>query len=321
MTLDLSIFLFSVVPAPWKISPSRWRLFRNDLWWMYGEEYLSQCLCRPRFLFWHYESSIFLQIGKQEWYRTAYDQQKGDVLARRLAYSSLPMPEMSRKTTFNTFYQFQKKTHILIDYSSPQAMYEEKKIVFLTDEQDTVEYYEQKGKNDCVNRPSSNDRLMTALSSLDRVQQVEAITEYQSFSAELKEYLKTFADNKRIVREEDITEFFGRLKERKRRRLDDPTGGMPHFCRWTIDSIKKKTHAFIICMKNNTNPTHSTFPRTLSLVSPFPALYAICIIIRTPMQMRNITKRQNVKQADNCLMEIGLKLQTTILENLRNMYR
>nr|CAG4647134.1 EOG090X07TK [Megafenestra aurita] len=111
------------------------------------------------------------------------------------------------------------------------AMYEEKKIVFLTDEQDTVEYYEQKGKNDCVNRPSSNDRLMTALSSLDRVQQVEAITEYQSFSAELKEYLKTFADNKRIVREEDITEFFGRLKERKRRRLDDPTGGMPHFCR------------------------------------------------------------------------------------------
>lgn len=110
-------------------------------------------------------------------------------------------------------------------------MYEEKKIEFLTDDQDTVEYYEQKGKNDCVNRPSSNERLMAALSSLDRVQQVEAITEYQSFSAELKEYLKTFADNKRIVREEDITEFFGRLKERKRRRLDDPAGGLPHFCR------------------------------------------------------------------------------------------
>lgn len=113
-----------------------------------------------------------------------------------------------------------------------QAMYEEKKLEFLTDDQDTVEYYEQKGKNDCVNKPSSNERLMMALSSLDRVQQVEAITEYQSFSAELKEYLKTFADSKRIVREEDITEFFGRLKERKRRRLDDPTaGGLPHFCR------------------------------------------------------------------------------------------
>lgn len=110
-------------------------------------------------------------------------------------------------------------------------MYEEKNIQFLTDEQDTVEHYEQKGKNDRVNIPSSNDRLMMALNSLDRVQQVEAITEYQSFSAELKEYLKTFADNKRIVREEDITEFFGRLKERKRRRLDDPSAGLPHFCR------------------------------------------------------------------------------------------
>lgn len=111
-----------------------------------------------------------------------------------------------------------------------QAMYEEKNIQFLIDEQDTVEFYEQKGKSECVNKPSHNDRLMAALSSLDRIQQVEAITEYQSFSAELKDYLKTFADNKRIVREEDITEFFGRLKERKRRRLDEG-GGLPHFCR------------------------------------------------------------------------------------------
>ena len=111
-------------------------------------------------------------------------------------------------------------------------MYEEKKIKFLLDDQDTVEHYEQKGKNDRVNKPSNNDRLMMALNSLDRVQQVEAITEYQSFSTELKEYLKTFVDNKRIVREEDITEFFGRLRERKRRRLDDPSAGLPHFCRW-----------------------------------------------------------------------------------------
>jgi E3 ubiquitin-protein ligase UBR7 len=110
-------------------------------------------------------------------------------------------------------------------------MYEEKKIKYLTDDQDTVEHYEQKGKMACVNRPSSNERLMEALSSLDRIQQVEAITEYQSFAAELKDYLKTFADNKRVVREEDITEFFGRLKERKRRRLDDGPDGMPHFCR------------------------------------------------------------------------------------------
>lgn len=100
----------------------------------------------------------------------------------------------------------------------------------MLDDQDTVEVYEQIGKS--VKRPSHNDRLMAALSSLDRVQQVEAISEYQSFSAELKEYLKTFADSNKIVRAEDITEFFDRLKARKRRRLDDDSvAGLPHFCR------------------------------------------------------------------------------------------
>lgn len=44
---------------------------------------------------------------------------------------------------------------------------------FLVDEQDTVEFYEAKGKE--KKPPSHNDQLMMALSSLDRVQQVEAI--------------------------------------------------------------------------------------------------------------------------------------------------
>jgi E3 ubiquitin-protein ligase UBR7 len=51
------------------------------------------------------------------------------------------------------------------------------------------------------------------------------ITEYQSLSSNLKEYLKKFAENKKVVREEDIREFFGQLKERKRQRTS-----VPHFC-------------------------------------------------------------------------------------------
>lgn len=109
----------------------------------------------------------------------------------------------------------------------------------MIDDQDTVESYEEKGK--ATKRPSHNDRLMMALSSLDRVQQIEAIhgnrsmlfarsfpsalpsmfvhcAEYQSFSSELKEYLKKFAENKKVVRAEDIHEFFGQLKQRKRQR-------------------------------------------------------------------------------------------------------
>lgn len=116
----------------------------------------------------------------------------------------------------------------MIDISNFQELYKEKRLEFLLDNEDTVEYYEQKGKNASGNRPSHNDRLMMALSSLDRVQQVEAISEYQNFSAELKEYLKKFAENKKVVREEDILEFFGQLKERKRRRVGEV---LPHFCR------------------------------------------------------------------------------------------
>nr|CAG4634848.1 EOG090X07TK [Alona affinis] len=97
-------------------------------------------------------------------------------------------------------------------------MYSTKKLEFLLDEQDTVEWYEQKGKSAGINRPSHNDQMMAALSSLDRIQQVEAITEYQSMSNELKEYLKKFADSKKVVRSEDITEFFSKLKERKRQK-------------------------------------------------------------------------------------------------------
>lgn len=104
-------------------------------------------------------------------------------------------------------------------------LYKTENVEFLIDEQDTVEYYEAKGKE--IKPPSHNDQLMMALSSLDRVQQVEAIHEYQSFSAQLKEYLKKFADNKKIVRAEDIEEFFGKLKERKRQKVQP----VPHFCR------------------------------------------------------------------------------------------
>jgi len=104
-------------------------------------------------------------------------------------------------------------------------LYQSEKVEFLIDDQDTVEFYEAKGKES--KQPSHNDQLMMALSSLDRVQQVEAIHEYQSFSAELKEYLKKFADNNKIVREEDIQEFFGKLKERKRQKIQP----ISHFCR------------------------------------------------------------------------------------------
>lgn len=55
----------------------------------------------------------------------------------------------------------------------PKVFYRNENIEFLIDDQDTVEFYEEKGK--AKKCPSHNDRLMMALSTLDRVQQVEAI--------------------------------------------------------------------------------------------------------------------------------------------------
>ena len=45
---------------------------------------------------------------------------------------------------------------------------------------------------------------------------------------ELSEYLKHFAENGKVVREEDIREFFTRMEARKRQR----TGNIPgYFCK------------------------------------------------------------------------------------------
>ena len=45
---------------------------------------------------------------------------------------------------------------------------------------------------------------MRALASIGRVQQFEAITEYNRMKDKLKEYLQTFAVSKKVVTEEDI---------------------------------------------------------------------------------------------------------------------
>jgi len=107
-------------------------------------------------------------------------------------------------------------------------LYEIEKVKYLIDTQDTVHHYEEKGKAKALENTteSQNEKLMQALSSFDRVKQVEAITEYNSMKDQLKEYLQKFAENKKIVREEDIREFFSTMESRKKQRVE-----VPYFCR------------------------------------------------------------------------------------------
>ncbi|XP_037525319.1 putative E3 ubiquitin-protein ligase UBR7 [Rhipicephalus sanguineus] len=105
-------------------------------------------------------------------------------------------------------------------------MYNEQNCLFLLDEEDTVQSYEEKGKAARAQAPSG-DPLMSALGSLGRVQQIEAIHGYNNLKTQLVDFLKKFADNRKVVREEDVREFFSGMEARKRQK----TSAVPYFCR------------------------------------------------------------------------------------------
>ncbi|KAM4664270.1 putative E3 ubiquitin-protein ligase UBR7 [Discoglossus pictus] len=103
-------------------------------------------------------------------------------------------------------------------------MYKELEVEFLFEECDTVLSYESKGKSDEAGE--GRDPLMTVLSNMNRVQQVELICEYNDLKTELRDYLKRFADEGKVVQTEDVKRFFDELRSRKRRRVD----GMQYYC-------------------------------------------------------------------------------------------
>ena len=98
-------------------------------------------------------------------------------------------------------------------------MYQEHCVDFLLDPEDTVHYYERKTETD---KGSQYEEGMKALSEMDRTKQIEAIHGYNSMKSNLMEYLKKFAENKKVVREEDIQEFFKQMAGNKRRKVSIP---------------------------------------------------------------------------------------------------
>ncbi|XP_022912665.2 putative E3 ubiquitin-protein ligase UBR7 [Onthophagus taurus] len=99
-------------------------------------------------------------------------------------------------------------------------IYLDENVTFLTSLQDTVQFYEDKGKETVLKKEED------ALNSIDRVPLMEAIAGYNDMKGHLVEYLKKFAENKKVVREEDIREFFTELDAKKKRKT-----AIPHFCR------------------------------------------------------------------------------------------
>lgn len=100
------------------------------------------------------------------------------------------------------------------------TMYKERSLEFLIDESDTVHNYEQRGRDKTAS--SQYEKGMQALSSMNRVQQVEVLHGFNDLKSELTDYLKKFAENGKVVKEEDIREFFSGMEARKRQRTAGP---------------------------------------------------------------------------------------------------
>lgn len=104
------------------------------------------------------------------------------------------------------------------------SMYKDLSVLFLIDPEDTVSAYENLGKQKVSGKPTQYERGMQALSSLDRIQQINALTEYNKMRDKLLDFLKSFKDKKEIVKEEDIKAFFAGMKPKRK-----PDG--VYFCR------------------------------------------------------------------------------------------
>ncbi|CAH1791308.1 unnamed protein product, partial [Owenia fusiformis] len=110
--------------------------------------------------------------------------------------------------------------------ASCKEMYTMAKVQFLTDQSDTVLAYEERGRT--KHGGSQYERGMNVLSSMDRSKQVEMLHGYNDLKTELSDYLKKFAENGKVVRQEDIKEFFEGMSSRKRQKVET---SIPHFCR------------------------------------------------------------------------------------------
>ena len=100
------------------------------------------------------------------------------------------------------------------------AMYKSKECEFLLDDKDTVQYYEAQGRVLAKSNGTPYERGMSALNRMPRGAVIEALHGYDELKADLSTYLRKFADTKKVVREEDIHDFFQQLKSKKRPRLE-----------------------------------------------------------------------------------------------------
>ncbi|XP_032234522.1 putative E3 ubiquitin-protein ligase UBR7 isoform X2 [Nematostella vectensis] len=97
-----------------------------------------------------------------------------------------------------------------------KTLYNTLGVSFLTSEQDTLVAYEARGQSA---RQSAYESGMQALGGMGRINQVEALHEYNNMKDELTDFLREFATQGKVVKPEDIQGFFESMQARKRQRV------------------------------------------------------------------------------------------------------
>ncbi|XP_066586992.1 putative E3 ubiquitin-protein ligase UBR7 [Prorops nasuta] len=184
----------------------------------YDEMICAGCMKNHSFL-WHYAAKHAVSQSK-----SLDTEKKEDKVDVDTIKEVCQLPEEEPKDVKGSCFWSEGWRSNLCTCDKCKAMYEEKRISFLLDSTDSVQAYEEAGK--LHYRESQYEKGMKALASLGHVEQLNAIEEYNKMKERLKQYLQKFADNKKVVREEDIKEFFSEMESRKR-----PKVIVPSFCR------------------------------------------------------------------------------------------
>jgi len=92
------------------------------------------------------------------------------------------------------------------------------------DEEDTIEHYEAVGKKNAeAAQLSAETSMNNQINQLGRVGQLEFIHGINHFKEQLAEFLNGHAANGTVVQQEDVNNFFAKVREEqvaKRRRLE-----------------------------------------------------------------------------------------------------
>lgn len=111
----------------------------------------------------------------------------------------------------------------LCSCSSCKKVYSDLNVLWILDEADTVQAYEEEGLQKAENITTHPDKLLNnELAKFDRYQQVELIQSYNDLKSNLSEFLGKFVQQKKVVRKQDIDEFFQDMQAKKRQRVGTP---------------------------------------------------------------------------------------------------